>query len=230
MVENKSKSNKVPKLSEVIKSTLSNIKEITDATKVIVGSVEDLANLIPDDFDQIVKNIQNNLLKGVESIDKMVKVFTSIDSGIKLNLKSLLTMRFKIKILKQYIYLFMQMFETMAFYVNQGEQVGKQLDRFKNSAFAGLEKQIELINNIELSTVTTKMLMAKIFIKEFKNLTEYLINTLSSIYYDEFYKEYIDHIIEDTKDIIDGMNSSIVALDDISITKMIMTKIKIALM
>lgn len=230
MAENKSKSNKVPKLSEVIKSTLSNIKEITDATKVIVGSVEDLAKLIPDDFDQNVKNIQNNLLKGVESIDKMVKVFTSIDSGIKLNLKSLLTMRFKIKILKQYIYLFMQMFETMAFYVNQGEQVGKQLDRFKNSAFAGLEKQIELINNIELSTVTTKMLMARIFIKEFKSLTEYLINTLSSIYYDEFYKEYIDHIVENTKDIIDNMNSSIVALDDISITKMIMNKIKIPLM
>ena len=61
MAERKSKSNKVPKLSEVIKSTLSNIKEITDATKVIIGSMEDLAELIPDDFDKNVEKIQISL-------------------------------------------------------------------------------------------------------------------------------------------------------------------------
>lgn len=230
MAENTSKSNKVPKLSEVIKSTLSNVKEITDATKVIVGSVEDLAKLIPDDFDQNVQKIHTNLLKGVEGIDKLVKVFTSIDSGIKLDLKSIISMRFKIKVLRQYIYLFMQMFETMVYYMNQGEAAQKQMDRFKNSAFSGLKEQIDLLNEIELSTITTKMLMARLFIKEYKSLTEYLINTLSSIYYDEFNKEYIDHITNNTKEIIDGMNASILALDEISITDMLLNRIKIPLM
>ena len=230
MAENKSKSNKVPKLSEVIKSTLSNIKEITDATKVIVGSVEDLAKLIPDDFDQNIENIQNNLLKGVESIDKMVKVFTNIDSGIKLDLKSMTSMKLKIYVLKQYMYLFMQMIESLSEYIIKNENINSQLDKFKNSAFAGLEQQIELINNIELSTVTTKMLMARLFVQEFKHLSEYIFNTLRSIEYDENNVENINNAIETISDLVNNMNAPILALNEVSIINLLTNQVKIFLM
>ncbi|MBO7245996.1 MAG: hypothetical protein J6V56_04440 [Clostridia bacterium] len=64
MAKNEPKSGgKVPKLSDVIKSTISNMEEIISATKDIVGRVEEISNLIPEDFDDKVKSIQSGLLK-----------------------------------------------------------------------------------------------------------------------------------------------------------------------
>ena len=230
MAENKSKSNKVPKLSEVIKSTLSNIKEITDATKVIVGFIKDLAKLIPEDFDKNVENIQKNLLKGVESIDKMVKVFTSIDSSIKLDLKSITGMKLKIYVLKQYMYLFMQMIESLSEYIIKNENINSQLDNFKNSAFSCLKEQIDIINNIELSTVTTKMLMARLFVQEFKYLSEYIFNTLRSIEYDENSIENINNTMEKISDLVNNMNAPVLALNEVSIVNLLTNQTKIFLM
>ena len=233
MAKKETKSNKVPKLSDIIKSTVDNINEIADATRIIMGAVNNLADLIPDEFDKNIKKIQENLLKGVKGIDELVKVFANIDNNIKLDLKSLLSMRIKIKILEQYIYLFIHMFDNLADHVNRKGILKNDLYNSNNSIFSILKlmvDQIKLIDDFKLSTATIKILNIKFFIMGFKNLTEYLVKSLNSIYYDEFSKEYVSYIIENTKNMVDELISSISALDNISLVKLISNYKKIQLM